>query len=143
MAWYDPRHILGLFKRTQIPIVVDGDINPDLLVVARRGYWIQSRVLRIPDRYGFFTSDPPLLQAHQAHKLTMIATEAVAPVISASIAELMVFDTRWWFPVSMAAISLSYIISIYVGEIFFNPMRAPDYNWNALSKKMGVVQSAA
>lgn len=143
MAWYYPRHILALFKRTEIPIVVDGDINPDLLVVAQRGYWIQSRFLRIPERYGLFSSDPPLLQAHQAHKLVMIATEAVAPVISASMTELMVFDTRWWLPLSMAAISLLYIISIYVGEIFFNPMRAPDYNWKGLSNKMGVVQSAA
>lgn len=143
MAWYDPRHILALFKRTKIPIVGDGEINPSLLAISRRGYWIQSRVLCIPDRFGLFSSGPPLLQACQAHKLASTINEAVIPVIGASMMELMILETGWWLPGFMAAICFLFIVSVYVGEVFFNPMRASDYNWEALNKKMGVEQSAA
>lgn len=45
MAWYDAGQILDLLTRTTIPIVVDGEIKPILETIARRGYWVQSRVL--------------------------------------------------------------------------------------------------
>lgn len=141
MAWYDPRRILALYERSCIPIVVDGKITPILLVIAQRGYWVQSRVLHIPDKFGFFSSGPLLLQAHQANRLAVIATDVVIPVVGVFIMEWVV-DTRWWLPISMAATALLFTISVYVAEVFYNPMRAPGYDWEALNKKMGVVQPA-
>ncbi|KAL1856260.1 hypothetical protein Daus18300_010832 [Diaporthe australafricana] len=126
-----------------VPIVVDGKINPDLLAIARGAYWVQSRVLHIPDRFGPYSSGPPLLQAFEGQRLASIATEAIAPVVCATLMELMVWEVGWWFPLSLAAISVLFIISIYVEDVFFNKMRAPDYNWKALSKKMGIVQPRA
>lgn len=141
MAWYDPRHILALYERGGIPIVVDGTITPILLVIARRGYWVQSRVLRIPDKFGLFSPGPPLLQAHQANRLAVIGTDAVIPVVAAFIMEWVVGPTGW-FPISWAVIGLLFTISVYVAEVFYNPMRAPDYDWEALYEKMGLVQPA-
>lgn len=141
MAWYDPRHILAFYERHCIPIVVDGKINPYLLLIAQRGYWVQSRVLRIPDKFGLFSSGPPLLQAHQANRLAVIVAEAVIPVVSVFHLE-WVLETRGWFPIYTAATSLLFTISVYVVEVFYNPMRAADYDWEAFSKKMGVVQPA-
>lgn len=145
MAWYDPRRILAtLFTRTKIPIVVDGKINPTLLTLARRGYWFQSRVLHVPDSFGFFSSGPPLLQAHEAHIFFVSAADAVGPVVSISMMECLdLFDIKWWLQASMAAVTLLFVISVYVDEIFFNPMRASDYDWKARGKKMGLVHTPA
>lgn len=142
MAWYDPRNIVAFHKRNNVPIVVEGKINPSLLAIAQRAYWVQSRVLRIPDRFGPFSSGPPLLQAHQANKLAAIVTEVAIPLVGATIME-WVLETRWWLPIFMGVMSLLFAISVYVQEIFFNPMRGPDYNWTALHEKMGVVQPAS
>lgn len=142
MVWYDPRKYVALYKRNNVPIVVDGKINPHLLVIAQRAYRVQSRVLRIPDRFGPFSSGPPLLQAHQANKLAALVTEAVFPIVGATIMEWVV-ETRWWLPISMAAVTFLFTISLYIQEIFFNPMRGADYNWAALHEEMGVVQPAS
>lgn len=145
MVWYDPRHIFAFSRRRKIPIVVDGEINPSLLTIARRGHWIQSRILRISDRFGLFSSGPPLLQAYQAQNFATIATEAVFPTISVSITEWLGlgFDTRGWLPAFMAVVSLLFAISTHVQEVFFNPKRSPNYNWEALSKKVGLVNMPA
>lgn len=138
MAWYNPRNILAHLRRKRAPIVVDGKINPELLEIAQWGHWLQSRVLHIPDRYGLLSSGPPLLQAFQARKVGEIVTEAVGRTISASLVELMVFETGWWLPLATASVCLLFTVSIYVEEVFFNPMRAPDYNWSSLNERMGV-----
>lgn len=93
MAWYDPGQIIDLLTRNPIPIVVDDEISPILETIARRGYWVLSRVLRIPDRFGLLSSGPPLLQAFQAQKLYSLATEAVLPVIVTFMLEMIVLYT--------------------------------------------------
>lgn len=145
MVWYDPRHILPFSICKKIPIVVDGKINPSLLAIARRSHWIQNRILRIPDRFGLFSSGPPLLQAYQSQKLTIVTSEAVIPTVTVLILELgdLGLDTRGWLPAFMAVVSLLFTISVYVEEVFFNPMRAPNYHWEALSKKISVVDMAS
>jgi hypothetical protein len=44
------------------PQRIDGQLNPVHLGVAAHGYWIQSSVLHIPNRFGFFSPGPPRLQ---------------------------------------------------------------------------------
>jgi hypothetical protein len=43
------------------------------LAIGRRGYLIQSDVLHIPDRFGFFSPGPPGLQALQGADFAMTA----------------------------------------------------------------------
>lgn len=99
----------------------------------------------MPDRFGLFSSGPPLLQAYQSQKLTIVTSEAVIPTVTVLILELgdLGLDTRGWLPAFMAVVSLLFTISVYVEEVFFNPMRAPNYHWEALSKKIGVVDMAS
>ena len=45
--------------------VVNGQLNPVLLDLANRGYYIQSEVLHISERYGVFSPGPPRLQVYE------------------------------------------------------------------------------
>ncbi|KAF2876883.1 hypothetical protein BDV95DRAFT_601298 [Massariosphaeria phaeospora] len=46
----------------------DGQVNPIYLAIAKTGYHIQSKTLRIADRFGIFSSGPPHCQAHEGSK---------------------------------------------------------------------------
>lgn len=145
MGWYDPRRILAILS-DPVPVVLDGKINPCLLIIARRVHWIQSQILRIPDRFGFISSGPPLLQAHQTHKIVdIIIFDGSSIFVAALIMSIIVPRTRSR-PVSatfmtMAAMYFWDLVLLYIEEIFFNPMRAADYDWEAFHKKMGLMHS--
>ncbi|KAK6954768.1 hypothetical protein Daesc_004737 [Daldinia eschscholtzii] len=47
-------------------VIHNNTLNPVRLAVGARCYRIQSRLLRIPDRYGIFSPGPPRLQVYQA-----------------------------------------------------------------------------
>ncbi|KAI1781465.1 hypothetical protein F4818DRAFT_436655 [Hypoxylon cercidicola] len=57
--------ILGAIDMLLEPSEVKKSLNPAHLALGARGYEIQSRLLRIPDRYGFFSPGPPRLQVHE------------------------------------------------------------------------------
>lgn len=129
------------------PVVLDGKIHQGLLILARRVHWIQSRILRLPDRFGLVSSGPPLLQAHQAHKIAnvIVGLDITSLFVGAVIAYRIVLRTRCrQTSVSIMVLAALYfwnLVLVYVEEIFFNPMRAPDYDWEALHKRMGLMQS--
>ncbi|RMJ18944.1 hypothetical protein CDV36_001359 [Fusarium kuroshium] len=50
----------------------DGGPNPLFLAIGTRGYYVQSQILRVPQRFGVFSPGPPLLQVHQASFLTFL-----------------------------------------------------------------------
>jgi hypothetical protein len=54
--------------------VVDNQLNPKLLALATICYRIQSAVLRIPDRFGWFYPGLPRLQVFQAYHFVLIST---------------------------------------------------------------------
>lgn len=144
MAWYEPSRIFALFRARYFPRVVDGTINPSLLAIARRGYWVQSRLLRLPDRFGFFSSGPPLLQAHQGRKFATLVMDAVVTVVTAMLVQWWWGVAMWWHPITPSNASILYLtIFLYVEEVFSNPLRAPDYDWEAMNRKMGLVQPSA
>ncbi len=99
--------------------------------IATGGYWIQSHVLRIPDRFGFFSSGPPQLQVYQG---ALFGFLAVHVAISALFGALIV----WWIkrhgrPVTtlvrgMAAMWVAMAAVIWVSECV-HPHRGPDYVW--------------
>jgi hypothetical protein len=45
--------------------IIDNQLNPAQLAVAKHGYRIQSQILGIPDRLGIFSPGPPRLQTHE------------------------------------------------------------------------------
>lgn len=146
MAWYEPRRIL--FGNPVPKLVVGGEVNPKLHKIAQGVCWFQSRVLRIPDRYGVVSSGPPLLRAIQAYYLTWFAILDVPSVVFGRMLGLWIWKfflrPRGWFPAASGS-SLYIVLYIamflvfyYVQEVFFNPMRAPDYDWDALERKLGI-----
>lgn len=48
------------------PSVIDARLNQPRLALATHCYWFQSRILRIPDRFGFFAPGPPRLQVEES-----------------------------------------------------------------------------
>ena len=87
------------------PIVDGGELNPLYLSVATKGYRIQSRTLRIPDRYGFFVSGPPRPQAHEGEFFFMaiffILLTLIGNVLSylscVTLCKPLVCDYCWQF----------------------------------------------
>ncbi|KAI0136371.1 hypothetical protein BJ170DRAFT_601493 [Xylariales sp. AK1849] len=54
----------SFFTAFQPQVTIHG-LNPVHLAIANRGYWIQSHILHIPDRLGFFSPGSPRLQVHE------------------------------------------------------------------------------
>lgn len=146
MAWFEPRRIL--FGNPVPKLVVGGEVNPKLHTIAQGVYWFQSRVLRIPDRYGVVSSGPPLLRAIQAYYLTWFATLDVPSLIFGTMLGLWTWKLflrpRGWFPAARGS-SLGILLHVivwlvcyYVQEVFFNPMRASDYDWDAFERELGI-----
>lgn len=52
--------------------VIDNRLNPAQLAISSYGYWVQSQLLHIPDRTGFFSPGPPRLQVHEAAALVFV-----------------------------------------------------------------------
>lgn len=141
MAWYDPRRILAFLNNPMPGKVVAGKINPKLLVIARRAYWVQSRVLRIPDQFGLVSSGPHLLRALQAYNLANHISLYVGNLLITLLITNRDLGPRWRVSAStMAAACFWNIVYVYVKEVFFNPMRAPEYDWEALHRELGLVQ---
>ncbi|KAK1980290.1 hypothetical protein LZ30DRAFT_595071 [Colletotrichum cereale] len=49
------------FKQALGPQIIDNRLNPVQLAIGGRDYQIQTGILHIPERYGYFSSDPPRL----------------------------------------------------------------------------------
>ncbi|KAK3365431.1 hypothetical protein B0H63DRAFT_363157, partial [Podospora didyma] len=49
-------------------------LNPVRLAIAIRGYWIQSRVSHIPDRFGVFLSGPPRRKVSEGNLVNFTMT---------------------------------------------------------------------
>lgn len=65
-------NILAITKGIFAGEIVNNRLNPVHLTIATTGYRIQSRILHIPDRMGFFSSSPPRLQVHEVTPFIVI-----------------------------------------------------------------------
>lgn len=148
MAWYESRRILAFLTNPIPRKVVGGKLNPKLLMIARRAYWIQSRVLCIPDRFGLISSGPPLLRALQAYNLAYHISLDVVNLLLIPITLLIISRilgpgrrrSAYYTACYLTACCFWNLVMVYVQEVFFNPMRAPDYDWEALHRELGLVQ---
>jgi hypothetical protein len=60
----------------------DDKLNPTYLAVGRRGYHVQSHVLHMPDKFGYFSPDPPPLQTRQGYLFTLQTFLLTVPVLA-------------------------------------------------------------
>jgi hypothetical protein len=76
--------------------VIDHSLNPVRLAIARRGYLIQSDILHIPDRFGYFSPGPPRLQAFEGGMFAgMALCQGILFILDAG---LVAFYKWWGFP---------------------------------------------
>jgi len=109
-------------------------LNPVHLAIATRGYWIQSQILCIPNRYGFFSPGPPRLQVYQAFLSIALLVMIVLDIFLGALVVLLIAlkpnnKPIWKFVVVMVAYVGSVVAAIWVLECY-SKHRAPDYEWD-------------
>jgi hypothetical protein len=112
--------------------VVNGQLNPVLLDVANRGYYIQSEVLHISERYGIFSPGPPRLQVYEGQ--ASVVAYYIVLYIGAALAffyfllrKLGKFHTGLY---AIPLITFTFIlVELYIA-LLCPPQRAPGYVWD-------------
>lgn len=112
-------------------LIIDGQLNPVHLAIGRRGYGIQSRTLRIPDRCGWFSPGPARLQAEQGFlffwlcvALVMSAGHTTLEVVSNRAEGLPVLGITW-----TAVSSASLVVIVMWIVVCFDRRRSSGYKW--------------
>jgi len=106
------------------------------VAIAARGYWIQSHILQIPNRFGFFSPGPPLLQEFEGGWF-VVALVLHAPVvfISAFIVGLLSLQPDhpplWRITTALAVLLATSLAAVWI-LMATNGRRAPDYDWGNL-----------
>ncbi|KAF5585213.1 hypothetical protein FPANT_7603 [Fusarium pseudoanthophilum] len=67
-------------------------LDPWKLRMANRGYYIQSKILHVPDRFGFFSAGPPWLQVMDAECFTRL----LAYLSIVGTLEALILAYLWW-----------------------------------------------
>lgn len=114
------------------PSATDGGLNPDHIALASQGYWIQSQILNIPDRFGMFSPGPAPLLAHQGAFFACLIVCLTLIDIWTMVLFFM-FTTCGNVPGSKLARRMAMVRIILLPAIWIvacqDPHRAPDYNW--------------
>ncbi|KAI1126411.1 hypothetical protein F5Y10DRAFT_244955, partial [Nemania abortiva] len=112
--------------------VVNGQLNPVLLDLANRGYYIQSEVLHIPEQYAIFSTGPPRLQVYEGQ--AFVIAYYIILYIGAALAFFSFLLRRLGkFNIRLYAIPLITFIFILVElyiALLYPPQRAPGYVWD-------------
>jgi hypothetical protein len=109
-------------------------LNPVHLTFATKGYWIQSHILCIPDRYGFFSPGPPRLQVHQGFLSNVLLLMIVCDIFF-GLATVFWMSSKpdhkpiWKVVVFMVAVVGGVVATIWVMECY-GKRRAPNYEWD-------------
>lgn len=85
--------------------------------MANRGYYIQSKILHIPDLFGFFSAGPPSLQVKDAESFTRL----VAYLSTLGTLEALILAYLWrdgsfeWFMVyDLLTINCELIVGVWI-----------------------------
>lgn len=120
------------------PSVVDGRLNPTCLALATQCYWIQSRILRIPDRFGFFSSSPRL----QVEEIGIFVLVVFVTSHMAYYAALVVYLAYLKgdrpvksFAAMMSLLTLTVPVGIWL-HLCFSERRQPEYVWKDWKVRM-------
>lgn len=109
----------------------NGHPNPVHIAIANRGYDIQSRVLRIPDRFGMFSPGPPCRSAFEGHAFVfaILYLVLVAIAFAGCVVGLEAIEhQRLEVPITFAVLYVGLIITFWV-VIIRSPQRKLDYYW--------------
>lgn len=106
-------------------------LNSFFIYIATRGYLVQSRLFRIPDGLGFFSTGPPRLQVNQAQKFVFFVSHVamMCPLLSiltwafyvhgTSILGLFLFAFAWF----------ALVWAAFYYTVCNDPRRDPNYDW--------------
>jgi hypothetical protein len=125
-------NIVSAARLLVAPDVIDHQLNPIHLALAQRGYWIQEHVLRIPDRFGFFSPSPPRLQAYEGSVFACVAI-IHGLVFSWGLFALFCLYLSGMFTRTLVAAMIAMVLTslglFWVGACF-DPRRLPGYDWS-------------
>lgn len=112
---------------------MDGRLNVHHIALASQGYWLQSRILRIPDEYGFFSSGPAPLQEFQGAIATCTCVSLCVSCLVEIFTLVMTGLHRGLLPVvklaaCFAALRMFVLVIVWVA-VLYDVRRAPDFNW--------------
>lgn len=126
------RNTYTLIKDFLGPSVIDGEPNPVRLALAQRCYWVQSRIFRIPDRFGFISAGPPRLQVEESFVFVVVVWCISQSVIYGGFV-VFVVHLMGDKPVKSTAALLCLLTISVVGMIWVHlccsARRAPGYVW--------------
>ncbi|KAL6698021.1 hypothetical protein J3F84DRAFT_366288 [Trichoderma pleuroticola] len=109
--------------------VKNGQPNPVHIAIATRGYDIQSRVLRIPDRFGWFARGPPLRSAFEGHAFVYaILYLVIAALLFAGCVAGMELGGYHSLetPITFAVLYIA-LIAIFWVAMIYSPRRKLDF----------------
>ena len=118
-----------------------GQLNPKRLALATRGHWIQSRILHISDRWGFFSPGPPLLQIQEASififLMIFLGETVFHSVLAVFVASL--YDDDDWGPgrpapcvrglVALCAFILAFVVGVWLHMCLGEKRRGSSWAW--------------
>ena len=125
-------NIIAISKEAFAGEVVNNQLNPLHLAIATTGYRIQSCILQIPDRLGFFSPGPPRLQAHEGLSFITVVCWYCWVIISGAF---ITFLTRGrGLPTCQKLVAIYLMIMVPGALIFWigavnDRRRAPGYEW--------------
>jgi len=114
-------------------VTASNTLNPIQLALATRGYWIQSHILRIPDRYGFFSPGPPRLQVYQGFLFIALFIMVVCSIFCWAFVVFLLslrpdHKPIWKAVLFMAIPAGGTVAAIWVTECL-SKRRSRDYDW--------------
>jgi hypothetical protein len=114
-------------------VTASNTLNPIHLAIATRGYWIQSRIFYIPDRYGFFSPGPPRLQVYQGFLFIALFIMVICSIFCGASSVLLASLTPDHKPIWKAVVFMVILVGGTVAMIWvtecFSKRRARDYDW--------------
>jgi hypothetical protein len=114
-------------------VTVSNTLNPIHLAIATRGYWIQSRILYIPDRYGFFSPAPPRLQVYQGFLFIALFIMVICSIFCGASVVFLLSLRPDHKPIWKAVVFMVILVGGTVAMIWFmecfSKRRAQDYDW--------------
>ncbi|KAI1098238.1 hypothetical protein F4804DRAFT_338421 [Jackrogersella minutella] len=120
------------------PEVSRNGLNLAQLRFARRGYQIQSQILHIPDRVGFFSPGPARLQVREGAIFAGLAI-CMGFFYIPYLVPVVFFMRLWGWPLwelvlGIASLTVAFLVGVWV-LVCLDPRRAPDYDWSEADKR--------
>ena len=120
------------------PRWIEGQLNPVHLTIAAHGYRMQSSVLHIPDRFGFFSPGLPRLQAFQGALFGLVSFHLG---ITCMLGACIIIWVRARGDPTLALATAMLLIVVGVAALVWimschDRRHLPDYDWGSEDGKL-------